>query len=179
MTMKFFSKFGARQFGLTLIAVGLFIPSILYPFTSLNPEARLAAGLYASRGVTYERKIDDLQILIKEGKPKLDPKKNRYYFVGEYEDRLVIPYKYPLALGITLFFIGIVVVTFGKKRNFTEKFSKLNQGAHKDSSNINSIFQCEHCGQKLRFPIKTELLKITCTSCKNTFHFQKGKRVYL
>ena len=177
--MKFFSKSWTRQFGLILIIVGLLIPSILYPFTSLNPEARLAAGLYASRGVTYERKIDDLQILIKEGKPKLDPKKNRYYFVGEYEDRLVIPYKYPLALGITLFFIGIAVVTFGKKRNSTEKFSELNQGAHKDFSNMNSIFQCEHCGQKLRFPIKNELLKITCTSCKNTFHFQNGKRVIL
>jgi hypothetical protein len=177
--MKFFSKSWTRQFGLILIIVGLLIPSILYPFTSLNPEARLAAGLYASRGVTYERKIDDLQILIKEGKPKLDPKKNRYYFVGEYEDRLVIPYKYLLALGITLFFIGIAVATFSKKRNSTEKFSELNQGAHKDFSNMNSIFQCEHCGQKLRFPIKNELLKITCTSCKNTFHFQKGKRVYL
>ena len=93
--MEFFSKSWTRQFGLILIIVGLLIPSILYPFTSLNPEARLAAGLYASKGVTYERKIDDLQILIKEGKPKLDPKKNRYYFVGEYEDRLAIPYKYP------------------------------------------------------------------------------------
>ena len=168
--MKFFSKFRARQFGLILIIVGLLIPSILYPFTSLNPEARLAAGLYASRGVTYERKIDDLQILIKEGKPKLDPKKNRYYFVGEYEDRLAIPYKYPLALGIAFIFIGVSFLVFGSKRKSAEKFSKLNQSEQ-------DIFQCESCGQKLRFPIKKELLKITCTSCKNSYHFQNGIRV--
>jgi Zn finger protein HypA/HybF involved in hydrogenase expression len=39
-----------------------------------------------------------------------------------------------------------------------------------------NIFQCQDCGQKLRIPIKKELLKITCPSCKNTFHFQNGEK---
>lgn len=38
-----------------------------------------------------------------------------------------------------------------------------------------TIFPCEHCGQKLRTPIKEELLKVTCPSCKNIFHFIDGK----
>ena len=170
--MKFFSKYRARQFGLTLIIVGAFIPSILYPFKSLTPTARLRTDLSASRGVTYETKIEDLQILIIEGKPKLDSRDNPNYYAGEYEGRLAIPYKYPLALGILLSFIGISFVAFGSKRKSAEKFSKLNQSEQ-------DIFQCVSCGQKLRFPIKKELLKITCTSCKNTFHFQNGKRVIL
>jgi len=38
------------------------------------------------------------------------------------------------------------------------------------------IFQCESCGQKLRVPVKTEPLKITCPSCKNIFFFENGKK---
>ena len=40
-----------------------------------------------------------------------------------------------------------------------------------------TIFKCLQCNQKLRIPIKKELLKITCSSCNNIFHFQDGKKI--
>ena len=109
--MRLVDKFNLRKFGIILVLLGAFIPPILYPFTSLTPLALLATGLSAQRGVIYKTRISDLEILIKEGKPKLDPKENVYYFAGEYDDRFAIPYKYPLAFGIVLFFIGITLNT--------------------------------------------------------------------
>ena len=109
--MRFVDKFNLRKFGIILVLWGAFIPPILYPFTSLTPLALLAKGLLAQRGVIYKTTISDLEILIKEGKPKLAPKENLYYFAGEYDDRLAIPYKYPFAFGIVLFFIGITLNT--------------------------------------------------------------------
>ena len=106
-TMRFVDKFNLRKFGIILVLLGAFIPSILYPFTSLTPLALLARGLSLQRGVIYKTRISDLEILIKEGKPQLDPKENVYYFAGEYDDRLAIPYKYPFVFGIVLFLIGI------------------------------------------------------------------------
>jgi len=119
--MRFVDKFNLRKFGIILVLLGAFIPSILYPFTSLTPLALLARGLSLQRGVIYKTRISDLEILIKEGKPQLDPKENVYYFAGEYDDRLVIPYKYPLSFGIVLFLIGIVlflikIIIYANKR---------------------------------------------------------------
>ena len=113
--MRFVDKFNLRKFGIILVLLGAFIPPILYPFTSSTPLALLATGLSAQRGVIYKTRISDLEILIKEGKPKLAPKENLYYFAGEYDDRLAIPYKYPLAFGIVLFFIGITLNTNMRK----------------------------------------------------------------
>lgn len=39
-----------------------------------------------------------------------------------------------------------------------------------------TFFHCQNCGQKLRIPIKKELLKITCPSCKNTSLFINGNK---
>ena len=113
--MRFVDKFNLRKFGIILVLLGAFIPSILYPFTSLTPIALLARGLSLQRGVIYKTRISDLEILIKEGKPQLDPKENVYYFAGEYDDRLAIPYKYPLSFGILLFLIGITINTNKRK----------------------------------------------------------------
>ena len=107
--MRFVDKFNLKKFGIILVLLGAFIPSILYPFTSLTPLALLARGLSLQRGEIYKTRISDLEILIKEGKPKLDPKENVYYFAGEYDDRLAIPYKYPLSFGIVLLLIGITL----------------------------------------------------------------------
>ena len=71
--MRFVDKFNLKKFGIILVLLGAFIPSILYPFTSLTPIALLARGLSLQRGVIYKTRISDLEILIKEGKPKLDP----------------------------------------------------------------------------------------------------------
>jgi hypothetical protein len=52
------------------------------------------------------------------------------------------------------------------------------QAQHEDHGNSNcTVFQCQHCRQNLRIPIKKELLKITCPTCKNIFHFQDGMKV--
>jgi len=113
--MRFVDKFNLRKVGIILVILGAFIPAILYPFTSLTPLALLARGLSLQRGVVYKTRINDLEILIKEGKPKLDPTEYIYYFAGEYDDRFAIPYKYPLTFGIMLFFIGITLNANMKK----------------------------------------------------------------
>jgi hypothetical protein len=40
------------------------------------------------------------------------------------------------------------------------------------------IVPCDNCGQKLKIPKNDWRLKVTCSSCKNTFHFQKGEKVH-
>ena len=59
-------------------------------------------------------------------------------------------------------------------------FYKKKYGLHMQhenrSDNNYTIFKCIQCKQKLRIPIKKELLKITCPSCDNIFHFQNGKK---
>ena len=172
--IKFLDKLETKQVGILLIILGIFIPSMLYPFTSLTPEAKEFALEIGWKGGTYKTGLNDREIVFVEGENEQ----------GKYEGRLSIPYKYPIALGILLSFIGISFATFGQKEKTDERLSGLNQSEqdvlhrpHKDLSSNSYIFQCEHCGQNLRFPIKKELLKVKCTSCKNTFYFQNGERV--
>jgi tetratricopeptide (TPR) repeat protein len=40
------------------------------------------------------------------------------------------------------------------------------------------IVPCDNCGQKLKVPKNDKMLGVTCPSCKNTFNFQKGEKVY-
>jgi hypothetical protein len=84
-----------KQFGMLLIAVGIFIPLILYPFTTETTEALLMRYAYAKDRIPYDGVgLNDLRVV---------------FF------KVAIPYKYPVALGILFVFIGSCFVIFFKK----------------------------------------------------------------
>ena len=101
--MKLFDKFKIKQVGVILIILGAFIPSILYPFASITTSALRIKAAFATVGVSYDTSLQDLEIVLVEGEPKKDSQNGGYNFEG----RLAFPYKYAMAFGILLFFIGI------------------------------------------------------------------------
>ena len=114
--MKLTNKSKTKQFGILLIIIGAFIPSILYPFASLSTSANLTKLAFAMKGVSYDTSLQDLEIVLAEGEWKKDNKNAG----GHYEGRLAIPFRYSLAFGILLAFIGIGVVAFQKDRRETD-----------------------------------------------------------
>jgi hypothetical protein len=96
--MKLTNKNKAKRFGILLIIIGAFIPSILYPFSSLSNSATLAKVAFAMKGVSYDTSIQDLEIVLVKGRWKKDNKNAG----GNYEGRFAIPYKYTLVFGILL-----------------------------------------------------------------------------
>ncbi|MEA3436965.1 MAG: hypothetical protein U9R43_10910 [Thermodesulfobacteriota bacterium] len=114
--MELINKSKTKQFGILLIIIGAFIPSILYPFSSLSWSADLAKVVFAMKGVSYNTSLQDLEIVLAKGEWKEDNKNAS----GHYEGRLAIPYRYSLAFGILLAFIGIGVVVFHKNRRETD-----------------------------------------------------------
>ena len=102
----------SKRLGVLLIIIGVFIPSILYPFTSVNPSAFIIKGFFASKGVAYNTSFRDLEIvLIKE-----ETKKYNKNAGDNFEGRYSIPFKFILAFGIMLAFTGIGIVAFQKDR---------------------------------------------------------------
>ena len=109
--MKLIDKFKTKQFGVLLIIVGAFIPSILYPFASMTESANLVAVYFATKGVSYDPSLRDLEIVLVKGEWKKDSKNK-----GHFESRLALPYRYTMAFGILLFFIGIGFVALYKNK---------------------------------------------------------------
>jgi len=110
--MKLIDKFKTKQFGVLLIIVGAFIPSILYPFTSIATSATFAKVAFANKGVSYDTRLQDLEIVLVKGEWKKDSKNGGY----DWEGRLALPYRYTMAFGILLSFIGIGFVALYKNR---------------------------------------------------------------
>jgi hypothetical protein len=113
--MEHISNSKVKRFGILLIFIGAFIPSILYPFTSLSNSATLAKVAIALKGGSYETSMQDLEVVFMKGTWI----ENRKDVKGHYEGRLAIPYKYALALGILLAFMGIGIIVFHKEKNET------------------------------------------------------------
>lgn len=105
--MRLTDKLKTRQFGVWLVIVGAFIPSILYPFASVSTSATLLKVAFATKGVSYSTSLQDLEIVIVEGEWSKNEAAS-----GHYEGRLAIPYRYTLAFGILLSFLGIGIVAF-------------------------------------------------------------------
>ena len=64
-------------------------------------------------------------------------------------------------------------------KDATESKTKDNKVIHLPQDPIDvCIVPCENCGQKLKVPKNDKMLRITCPSCKNTFHFHKGEKIY-
>lgn len=108
--MKLIDKFKTKQFGVLFIIVGAFIPSILYPFTSITTSATIVKVAFAMKGVSYDTSLQDLEIVLVKGEWKKD---NGGY---HYEGRLALPYRYTMAFGILLSFIGIGFVALYKNK---------------------------------------------------------------
>lgn len=98
------------RIGIVLIIIGLFVPSVLYPFALKTRSALLIYYAVLQRGGTYKPSLDELEIVIQVGEWISEGK-----FKGHYENRIAIPYHFILAGGITVFFIGICVIAFSVK----------------------------------------------------------------
>ena len=102
-----------RQIGVILIIVGAFIPSILYPFTSLTKIAFLLMVGHAEKGSYYNPRINDLEIVfIKGPEPAPAPPPAP---APEPED-IKMSYKYPVALGILLVFMGVSILALVRQK---------------------------------------------------------------
>ncbi|MFC1651353.1 hypothetical protein ACFL2X_07260 [Candidatus Latescibacterota bacterium] len=109
--MKLIRKRKAKHFGILLLIIGAFIPSILYPFTSLTTSATFVTATFASRGVSYNTSLKDLEIVLVKG----EWKKDNIGSGSHYEGRFAIPYKYIISFGILLSFIGIGILALLQK----------------------------------------------------------------
>lgn len=99
------SKF--KRIGIFVIIVGAFIPSVLYPFTSLTTSATVMKIALGSKGVVYQPRLNDLEVVLKKGN----------WYKSHYEGRIAIPYHYTLAIGITVAFMGIGLIALAGKKN--------------------------------------------------------------
>jgi hypothetical protein len=101
-----------KKLGIIIIIVGVFIPSILYPFTSYTSSASLMQVVFATKGIVYQPGFRDLEVVLKGGHWIREGD-----YKGHYEGRIAIPYHYTLAVGITIAFLGIALVTLTGKKN--------------------------------------------------------------
>ena len=115
--MKPISESKAMRLGVLLIIIGAFIPSILYPFTSLTRSALLDQAALAMKGVSHDTGLRDLEIVLVKGEWKEDNKNDGSY---DYEGRLAISYRYTVAFGILLAFIGIGLIALYKNKKKTD-----------------------------------------------------------
>ena len=108
----------ARKVGILLIIIGIFIPSVFYPFTTLTRSASIMKIILASKGSLYKPALEDLKVVLVKGDWKKDNNDN-----GHYEGRITVPYGYIIALGITLVFFGIGLIALSLIKRFTNEKS--------------------------------------------------------
>jgi hypothetical protein len=94
--------------GAILIAIGIFIPLILIFF---------ATGYNYKAGVFLN--LQRMHFVILKGKyfPKFKYSGYSILYLGYYEGRLTLPYKYVLVLGIIIIFIGSIMIILDKSNN--------------------------------------------------------------
>jgi hypothetical protein len=101
-----------NRIGIITILVGTFIPSILYPFASLTTSATLMQVTLGSHGCIYHPRLNELEIVLKKGNLIKDVNPQ-----GRYDGRIAIRYNYTLAIGITLFYAGIIIMMMAINKN--------------------------------------------------------------
>ena len=87
--------------GIGLIILGLFVPSIFYPFTSLDSQGESLRMVSIINGGSGSLGFRDLQIVVSQ------------------RNDIVFEYTNVVAIGIVLFFIGLCIVMLykNKKKN--------------------------------------------------------------
>jgi len=86
-----------------LMILGLFIPCVLYPFAT-------APKLIQDGAVTLSSRLLDYEVVFREG--KLVPGDGDLLSAilnSRYEGRWVLPYRYGVASGIFVFFVGLTL----------------------------------------------------------------------
>ena len=114
-----------RKVGISLVIVGVFIPSVLYPLSSLTTSAYLMQIAFATRGIQYKPTLEDLEVVLVKGTWVVDKKDSVHWggmgWVkdkdgGHSEGEIVLPYRYIIALGITIAFAGIGLTALSRKK---------------------------------------------------------------
>lgn len=100
-----------KRMGIIVIIAGAFIPSVLYPFTTLTRSATVLQIALGSRGGVYQPRLNDLEIVLKKGTWIKDGT-----YQGHYEGRITISYHYIIAGGITIVFLGIGLIALARKK---------------------------------------------------------------
>lgn len=99
-----------KKIGISLIILGIFIPSVLYPFAKPSRPALYMKIALATKGVQYKPRQNELEIVWKAGEWKAEGKS------GHYIGRVAVPYPYFVAAGITTAFLGLAFIVFLRKK---------------------------------------------------------------
>ena len=82
------------RLGIVLLLIGLFIPSITYPYISWTNITIIVVSTGAKTGYTYEPTFRDYELVI----------------VKDSNGNVAIPYKHIITFGIILSFIGLLTI---------------------------------------------------------------------
>lgn len=129
-----------RKLGVILLLVGLFIPTVSYPFTSINDTERLYRLISQYKEISYDSpRFFNREVAIVKGKRK--PNISSDLENPDYEGRIAIPYKFILAFGITITFIGLLIITLSKKTEVSAKsgYKKQPKRKTKPSNVLNDL----------------------------------------
>ena len=105
-----------QKAGILLIILGIFIPSIFYPFLTVNHKERLINTLAQSQRISYPLTFRALEIVLVEG--EYIAKKN------VWKGRTALPYPYIVAFGILLVFTGITILALSYKKKDATKMDE-------------------------------------------------------
>jgi len=105
-----------QKAGILLIIIGIFIPSIFYPFLTVNHKERLINTLAQSQRISYPLTFRALEIVLVEG--EYIAKKN------VWKGRTALPYPYIVAFGILLVFTGITILALSYKKKDATKMDE-------------------------------------------------------
>jgi len=106
-------KLMKQKAGILLIIIGIFIPSIFYPFLTVNHKERLINTFAQSQRISYPLTFRALEIVLVEGKYIAKKK--------VWKGRSVLPYPYIVAFGIILAFTGITILALSYKKKDATK----------------------------------------------------------
>jgi len=93
-----------KKIGIALILIGIFIPLVTYPFTTIKPSHEYRMLLVLTQGSYFKPRLSNIELVIKEGK-KIKAKER--YETPTYEGRVALPYNWLLSGGIFLVFCGL------------------------------------------------------------------------
>jgi hypothetical protein len=100
----------SKKIGILPLILGVFIPSILYPFATITTGATIMQGLFATKGVLYKLTLQQLKIVFSSGRYITDSKG------GHYQGCLAVPYHYAIAIGVAILFAGIATIVLSRRK---------------------------------------------------------------
>ena len=138
-----------KKIGVIAILAGLFIPLILYPFTTLSDSAIANQAMANYSGASYNVRISELVIVLSESGS------------GYNNYRSTLPYSYFLAAGIVLLFSGASLLIFFKNSSklINNKTSKEKNIENLETIDIRKIAKSDD-NQEKSINIETTLLVV-------------------